>query len=366
MSKDSEYSAIHYNSYLELEKILEAQTLRSVELEKPAHEEMLFIITHQVYELWFKQINHELYSIAEMFQNDNVDERNLNTCVGRLDRVIGIFRLLIEQIRVLESMTPLDFLDFRSYLFPASGFQSFQFRELELLLGLKEEKRHIYHGNGYQSVFDEKKKAVLQKLESNKSILELVEDWLERTPFLELGDFNFLEYYQEAVQTMLAKEKKAIMATEVIDAHYKEMRIKMLGDTHTYFANIMDVTKHNELLEKGEVKMSYKATIAILFINLYRDEPILQMPFRLLSRLTDIDDFLTTWRFRHAQMVLRMLGNKVGTGGSSGHKYLSKTAEKHHIFGDLHNASTLLIPRSELPALPDDVKKRLSFYFSSK
>lgn len=366
MSKDSEYSAIHYNSYLELEKLLGAQTLRSVELGKPAHEEMLFIITHQVYELWFKQINHELYSVADMFQNDIVDERNLNTCVGRLDRVIGIFRLLIEQIRVLESMTPLDFLDFRSYLFPASGFQSFQFREMEVLLGLKEEKRTTYHGHGYQSVFNEKKKELLQKLEANKSVLELVEEWLERTPFLELGDFNFLEYYQNAVETMLAKEKKAIMATDAIDDHYKEMRIKMLGDTHTYFANIMDEKKHEELLEKGEVKMSYKATIAILFINLYRDEPILQMPFRLLSRLTDIDDFLTTWRFRHAQMVLRMLGNKVGTGGSSGHKYLAQTAKDHHIFGDLHNASTLLIPRSELPELPVEMKKRLGFYFSSK
>ena len=206
---------------------------------------------------------------------------------------------------------------------------------------------------------------MLQKLEANKSVLELVEEWLERTPFLELGEFNFLEYYQNAVETMLAKEKKAIMATDALDDHYKEMRVNMLGDTHTYFANIMDEKKHEELLEKGEVKMSYKATIAVLFINLYRDEPILQMPFRLLSRLTDIDDFLATWRFRHAQMVLRMLGNKVGTGGSSGHKYLAKTAENHHIFGDLH-ASTLLIPRSELPELPDEMKKRLGFYFSSK
>lgn len=365
MAKESQYTAIHYNSYLELEKLLSAQTLRSETLGKPAHEEMLFIITHQVYELWFKQVNHELYSVAEMFREDIVDERNLNTCVGRLDRVIGIFRLLIEQIRVLETMTPLDFLDFRSYLFPASGFQSFQFRELEVLLGLKEERRHVYHGSSYKSVFDEKKQDRLKELESSQSLHELVEQWLERTPFLELGNFNFIEYYKEAVEKMLAKETKAIQATEVLTDKYKKMRITMLGETNTYFANIMDEDKHNELIKSGEVRMSYKATIAILFINLYRDEPILQMPFRLLSRLTDIDDFLATWRYRHAQMVLRMLGNKVGTGGSSGHKYLSKTAEKHHIFGDLHNASTLLIPRSELPELPLELKKKLGFYFSS-
>ena len=134
------YSTIHYKKYLGLNTILNAQHLRSSELgEKPAHEEMLFIITHQSYEIWFKQIIHELESVIDMFDDKTVNEKNIGTAVARLNRVATIFRLLIEHIQVLETMTPMDFLDFRSYLFPASGFQSFQFRKIENLLGLAEE-----------------------------------------------------------------------------------------------------------------------------------------------------------------------------------------------------------------------------------
>ena len=117
---------------------------------------------------------------------------------------------------------------------------------------------------------------------------------------------------------------------------------------------------------EGEIRFSHKATVAALLINLYRDEPILHMPFQLLTCLVDMDELLTTWRYRHAQMVLRMLGRKIGTGGSSGYDYLQSTAARHHIFKDLHNISTLLIPRSELPGLPEEVRKQLGFYFSGE
>ena len=137
MTKDSKYSSIHYGNYLQIDKLLDAQHTRSGDFGEPAHEEMLFIIIHQVYELWFKQINHEVSSVMEMFDNEQLDERNLGVVVGRLDRVLEILRLLIQQINVLETMTPLDFLDFRNLLFPASGFQSYQFRVLEVMLGLK-------------------------------------------------------------------------------------------------------------------------------------------------------------------------------------------------------------------------------------
>jgi tryptophan 2,3-dioxygenase len=92
----------------------------------------------------------------------------------------------------------------------------------------------------------------------------------------------------------------------------------------------------------------------------------LNLPYQLLFNLTDIDELLTTWRYRHAQMVMRMLGKKVGTGGSSGHEYLHKTAVQHHVFKDLHNISTLLIPRSELPELPKEMKAKLAFAFSEQ
>ena len=220
----SKYTSVHYQDYLDLEKILSAQNPRSLEIEgKTAHDEMLFIIIHQVYELWFKQINHELQDVYQHFQADDVDEKNINVSVHRLARVIEIMKLLIQQVNVLETMTPLDFLDFRSYLFPASGFQSFQFRQMEVLLGLKKNKRHT----AYMQVFNKEHKSILDDLENRKSLLDLVNDWLERTPFLNFGEFDFLSQYKNAVQSMLKKEKTAIENTEILTPRFKEMRLKM-------------------------------------------------------------------------------------------------------------------------------------------
>ncbi len=364
---NKKYSTVHYHSYLQLDKVLDAQHPRSTtENGSPAHEEMLFIIVHQAYELWFKQIIHELDSVTAMFEQQHVDERNIGTAVGRLDRVVEVLKLLIQQIHVLETMTPLDFLDFRSYLFPASGFQSFQFRKVEAMLGLPETGRLTYNNVGYASVFPEQQQEELNAIASGKSLFDLVEDWLERTPFLQFGKFQFLDHYRTAVHKMLEREAEAIRKSEYLSDHEREMRLKMLGGTDTYFQSVLDPQKHEEMRADGQLRLTYKASIAALLINLYRDEPILHMPFNLLMSLVDIDEHLTTWRYRHSQMVLRMLGRKVGTGGSSGYDYLHATAVKHHVFADLHNISTLLIPRSELPALPVELQRELGFCFSER
>lgn len=366
MENQEKYTTIHYKNYLGLEKLLAAQNLRSEAVDgEAAHEEMLFIIVHQVYELWFKQIIYELESVLVLFDRDKVDEENIGTSIQRLNRVLEIQKLLNAQITVMETMTPLDFLDFRNHLFPASGFQSFQFRMIENLLGLPDEARLTYNGCPYFSVFSEENQAKLKEVEGSGTLFHAMESWLERTPFLKVGDFNFLEQYKAAVSKMIRKEQEAIKGSPYLDMHEVEMRLKMLGNTDTYFQSVLNEEKHNALIADGTLRMSYKATIAALLINLYRDEPLLHQPFKLLTCFIEIDDMLTTWRYRHAQMVQRMLGNKVGTGGSSGFAYLNETAIKHPIFKDLHNISTLLIPRSELPELPPSVKKQVGFYYSS-
>ena len=163
---------------------------------------------------------------------------------------------------------------------------------------------------------------------------------------------------------MLDHERQAIQDSDYLHEHEKQMRIRMNGDTSSYFSNIFNETFHNEQIKEGKIRLSYKATIAALLIQLYRDEPILQEPYRLLQSITEMDALLTNWRYRHAQMVMRMLGRKTGTGGSSGHEYLMETVKKHQIFLDFHNISTLLIPRSELPILPEELKSSLGFYHS--
>jgi tryptophan 2,3-dioxygenase len=125
-----EGARLTYGSYLRLEELLDQQRLLS---DPPAHDELLFITIHQVYELWFKQLLHEVESARDaMFAGKLWWARHL------LHRVGAIERVLIEQISVLETMTPQDFLVFRSALAPASGFQSVQFRELEFVSGSKD------------------------------------------------------------------------------------------------------------------------------------------------------------------------------------------------------------------------------------
>lgn len=361
---DKELSSIHYDQYLQLQKILDAQKLRSVAFNKPAHDEMLFIIVHQVYELWFKEILHDIGSVKELFSEGSVKESDIGIAISRLDRIVKIQKILVDQIDIIETITPLDFLDFRNFLLPASGFQSFQFRQLEVSLGLKRERRISYTQCSYSGVFSDEEQAILENLETGDSMFDLVEKWLERTPFLQFERFDFLKEYEKSVKKMHDREVEDINKADYISNQEKQFRINMLAETGAYFTSIFDKEVHDQKIENGELKLSYKATISALLINLYRDEPLLRQPFTFLQKLIDMDELLTTWRNRHAQMVLRTLGQKIGTGGSSGYDYLKKTAEQHRVFYDLHNISTLLIPRSFLPDLPSEMKEKLNFNFS--
>ncbi|HHS95199.1 MAG TPA: hypothetical protein ENJ45_01310, partial [Phaeodactylibacter sp.] len=214
--------------------------------------------------------------------------------------------------------------------------------------------------------FPEEQQKELLDIYKNRNLFNAVENWLERTPFLQFGDFDFLKNYRQAVERMVEKEAAAIKASDYLTEKEKHIRLKMMGSTDSYFKSILNPEYHEKMVIQGKQRLSYRATLAALMIYLYNEEPLLQMPYRFLLCLIDIDELLTTWRYRHAQMVMRMLGRKTGTGGSSGHEYLAKTASHNHIFKDLHNISTLLIPRSELPPLPDNVKKELSFHFTQK
>jgi tryptophan 2,3-dioxygenase len=330
------YPPVEYQQYLELARLLDSQRPKSVEYGRPAHDELLFIVVHQVYELWFKQILHELDSVASLFQQDSVDERNIGVAVSRLARVTEIQKLLVDQLRVLETMTPLDFLDFRDMLLPASGFQSQQFRRIESRLGVRRDQ---------------------------PSLFDLVEKWLERTPFLELPGFQFWASYRAAVERMLADDRRTIETHPALTPEERGVQLAELDRTRGSFEALLDEPTHERLRAEGARRLSHRATLAALLIQLYRDQPILHLPFRFLTLLVDVDELLATWRYRHALMVHRMIGTKIGTGGSSGHHYLMGTVERNKVFTDLFNLSTFLIPRSALPDLPPDLERRLGFYF---
>jgi tryptophan 2,3-dioxygenase len=360
------HSPLYYSDYLQLDRLLGSQSPKSWEHGHPAHDEMLFIIVHQAYELWFKQILHELDSVIAIFQRDYVEEKAVGIAVDRLTRITEIQKVIVEQLRILETMTPLDFLEFRDLLTPASGFQSFQFRLIENKLGLKPELRKAYDKSAYYSRLSPAHQEMIRRAEDEPSLFQLVERWLERTPFLELQGFNFWTSYRAAVTKMLESDRGIIQTNPTLSNEEREAQLHELSQTEQSFAALFDEQKHNQLVKKGQRRLSCRATNAALLINLYRDEPILHLPFRLLTVLIDIDELLTAWRYRHALMVQRMIGSKIGTGGSSGYHYLRTTIDSHKIFVDLSNLSTFLIPRSALPELPADFEKNLGFYYDQK
>lgn len=357
------YPGVHYHSYLGLDPVLTAQNLKSVEYGKSAHDEMLFIIVHQTYELWFKQIIFELDSVLSTFQAPVIVESEMGRASARLERIVTIMKHLINQIDVLETMTPLDFLDFRDMLYPASGFQSYQWRLIETKLGLRITDRLAYNQSPFYKSLSESQQGEMLQILEQPSMFDAVEKWLERTPFLQDKNFNFWESYKTAVNTMFSEDINTVRNNSALSPIEKEKTIQGLEQALKSFDILFDEKSFNAIRDQGHFRLSYKAIHAALLIQLHRDQPILQTPFRIIQALLDIDESMTTWRYRHALMAMRMLGQKIGTGGSSGHKYLADATAKHKIFGDFFNLTTYFIPRSQVPALPKDIADRMSFHY---
>jgi tryptophan 2,3-dioxygenase len=352
---------LYYGDYLQVDRLLSSQILESSKHGPPVHDEMLFIIVHQAYELWFKQILHEFNRIEQDFSANPVDDRALARIVHSLVRVHEILKLLVAQLDVLETMTPADFLDFRDYLFPASGFQSLQFRLIETRLGLPEGARVPLDGKAVESRISTDDRHRLAAARARPTIFAVLDTWLARTPFLNWGGEQFRAAYRAAVVKHLSADVDTIKADAVLPAERRERETIGIDKALEAFARIFEPDVAQEAW-----RLSPKALQAALFITVYREMPAVQQPFRLLSLLMDIDETLTFWRYRHALMVERMIGRRIGTGGSSGHAYLRNTAERHRIFSDLFELSTFLIPRSALPELPVDVKRRLGFVYASE
>ena len=352
----------YYGDYLALDKILGAQKLQSTKYGEPAHEEMLFIVVHQVYELWFKQILHELNSVIDTLIQDTVRDQQLPQIVSRLHRVIQIQRLMNDQIAIIETMTPQQFLSFRDYLVPASGFQSIQFKRIEISLGLKREFRIDFDQQSFYNRLTNEDRALLEGLEVKPSLFELIDKWLSRMPLLKIDDFDFWAYYQNAANSMLEVDHHTISHNSVLSESETRQEIKDWQATKANFDALFNHEQFEALRIKGKFRLSHKALLSALFIKQYSEEPIFNLPFQLITALTEIDEQLTIWRYRHAMMVQRMLGTKIGTGGSSGHQYLKKTTESNRIFLDFFNMATFLLPKEALPELPSKIKAKFRFH----
>lgn len=345
---------ITYASYLRLDDILSAQAPESVRHGVDAHDEMLFIIVHQTYELWFRQILHELDRVQADFAEEPLADWRLARMVHSLNRVVSILKLGVEQVDILETMTPQDFLDFRNLLESSSGFQSLQFRLVETRLGLGSARRLLFEGKTVDADMSAAERSAFLAAQDGPSVKGQLEGWLTRTPFVSGPDYAFREAYREAVTEMLRRELKRADAA----AHNDEAAA--LEDALKAFAAIFEPD------ETAGWTMPRRAVEAALFITVYRDRPALHMPHALLSALMGIDSAMALWRHRHALMVERMIGMRSGTGGSSGHDYLSRTAREHRVFPDLLRLSTYLIPRADLPPIPQEIEARMGLAYAAE
>jgi tryptophan 2,3-dioxygenase len=359
----AEEKSMYYNDYLQLNKILDAQHPESFKSgNEPAHDEMLFIIIHQAYELWFKQILFELDFVMKVFKKDKIDDNSedLNLVRHRLNRVIKILELLAQQIDLLDTMTPLDFFEFRNLLMPASGFQSVQFRLIEARLGLQMDNRFNkdYYKRTNEGGFDKPDFNKINETVSAANLLSLINNWLERIPFFEN---DLWKNYQN--------QFPATGNLHPFWSDYRNIYKNGLNEREASKINDFDFiffeNKNNfpdEQLPRRPM-LSAEGMRAALFIMLYRDFPVFQTSYQILDSLVETDHQMSNWRHKHLDMVRRMIGMRMGTGNTSGRGYLEGALNSHYIFKDIAGLSTFLIERKKLPKLPSELIQKLNYNY---
>jgi aminocarboxymuconate-semialdehyde decarboxylase len=263
-----------YSSYLKVPELLELQRPQSSPIH---HDELLFILVHQTYELWFKELLHDLDAVVANLRRAGAAPQSRDEvyeAARLLRRCTEITRVLVEQFTILETMLPTHFLAFRSLLEPASGFQSEQFREIEFLCGLKDEKMLRYHR---------------PTPEAHASLKRRLEEPSLRDVF-----FGALQ----------AMGKLAPASADATEREQFEARARAVHE-------------------------------------LYKDEHHHRDWIDVCERLTEFDELVVSWRLRHIQLVERIIGVRMGTGGSAGASYLKLTLDKK-FFPELWEARTLL------------------------
>jgi tryptophan 2,3-dioxygenase len=354
-------SAPTYWDYLRLDRLLELQGGLEDDESTLLRDELHFIVVHQVFELWFKLMLAELRLARDSLAAPRVAEETVPYVVQHLGRVTEILRLGVEQFGVMETLTPQDFLSFRDKLVPASGFQSFQLREIEIVLGLEQTVRAKLAGTDVLDYIrtlagdSAAGKLAWERIEAarrEQTLASALSEWLYRTPVQgsSPGDPGDAE--------VVAKFAADYLAAMAAGNQVKAERFAQIpgGDPARVRQQIEDGQRRAEaFLHADDVEPAGRARArriraGVLFIESYRELPLLAWPRLLVDSIVAMEEQLVLLRMRHARMVERIIGRRVGTGGSSGVDYLDQTTH-YRIFGELWAVRTILLPKDALPAL---------------
>jgi tryptophan 2,3-dioxygenase len=351
---------LYYSEYLSLDQILNAQHPESAKHGAPAHDEMLFIIMHQTFELWFKLFLFELDSVIDIFRKDFLHDEDMHLVEGRLERIVEIQKLMVDQFDVLETMSPSDFLNFRDFLIPASGFQSAQYKLIEKKIGITLPDAH---NNYSMSVMDTKDKQDLKQ--PIITLLESMSRWQERNPFLEMDGYSFEKEYEKAIREYTDYEVEKIRNHPLMSQEKIREEIKRMETFRKNLECIFDDEAYDQEIAEGKKKISRKAFLSILFVRLYSQYAILQMPHRILDLIIEINEQHVLWKQRHLLIIQRMIGMKMGTGGTSGRAFLEKTIGQSYIFSDLIEMPSYMLSRQYIPEIPEDIRRKMGNFFTS-
>ena len=339
---------ITYADYLHLHDLINLQD--GAGDRKISSDEHHFIIVHQAFELWFCRILFEMREIKKLLAQRPVPEDDIPRIVHKLERVTEIFNLFQGQWKVMQTLTPQGFLNFRDELGTASGFESFQLRELEIMLGIDFTDRPggmnpLEHFARLADESESSRAAYqrLVKVSEETSIREELRTWLSRTPIQGSSpdDDSDEEVVQNFVEEHLATTSKM---HESALQHFTDIGQEDIEKIGARFSASLEGIREF-LLPDGRVD---RARAGLLFIESYRELPLLAWPRALVDSVVEMEQSMLLFRTHHARMVERMIGRRVGTGGSSGVDYLDATT-KMRIFPDLWAVRTILLKRDELP-----------------
>ena len=350
----------NYWDYIRVEQLLTLQNGIDESEQHLTNDEVRFIVIHQIDELWFKLI------LRELFAKPRVPEDALAGAAQSLKRITMCFGMAAQHFQLMETMGTQDYLMFRDKLNPASGFQSAQTREIEVLMGLADQDRIPFGKEG--SYLDALRShdgspspahaRVERRIQDTPTLKDAVRTWLYRTPIQgsvpgDAGDEAVIDewveqYYQGHEQLHERAMQHAVMVQALAPADEERLRERYRGQ-------LRGARRH---LDADDVPAERRAFVrrlraAILFVDSNRELPLLSWPGQIIDGLIECEQASLVFRQRHARMVERVIGRRVGTGGSDGVDYLDQTALKYRVFSEIWGARTLLLPPDLCPKVKD-------------
>ncbi len=354
-----------YWDYIKVEELLALQNGIAAEESGLTNDEVLFITIHQIDELWFKLALRELVVVRDTLAQPRVPEQDLALIVRALRRTTLLMHSVAQHFALMETLTTRDYLAFRDKLSPASGFQSAQLREIEILLGLADDARialgaegsYLNALRGLNNTESPALRRVLARIEDRPSILDAVMAWLHRTPIngsmpLDDGDAATVQRFVDAYLEAHAREARSTMAGAMDLAHTDTDRERLRLRYEAEIAGARAFLCAEDQPADRQAWMS-RIRAAVVFIESYRELPLLAWPRELVDGIVGLEQAFLIFRQRHARMVERVIGRRTGTGGSAGVDYLDQTALRYRVFSDIWAVRTLLIRHHVLPTLDD-------------